>query len=25
MEPFECQCGSAKCRGLIQGKQKNSL
>jgi len=25
MEPFECQCGSAKCRGLIRGKQKNSL
>ena len=25
MEPFECQCGSSKCRGLIQGKQKNSL
>ena len=25
MEPFNCQCGSAKCRGLIQGKQKNSL
>jgi D-alanine-D-alanine ligase len=25
MEPFECQCGSAKCRGLIQGQQKNSL
>jgi D-alanine-D-alanine ligase-like ATP-grasp enzyme len=25
MEPFECQCGSPKCRGLIQGKQKNSL
>lgn len=25
MEPFECQCGTSKCRGLIQGKQKNSL
>ena len=25
MEPFECQCGSAKCRGLIRGKQKKSL
>jgi len=25
MEPFECKCGSSKCRGLIQGKQKNSL
>lgn len=25
MEPFECQCGSPKCRGLIKGKQKNSL
>ena len=25
MEPFECQCGSAKCRGLIKGKAKNSL
>ena len=20
MEPFECQCGSSKCRGLIKGK-----
>jgi D-alanine-D-alanine ligase len=19
MEPFECQCGSSKCRGLIKG------
>ena len=25
MEPFECQCGSPKCRGLIKGKPKNSL
>ena len=25
MEPFECQCGSSKCRGLIKGKPKNSL
>jgi D-alanine-D-alanine ligase len=25
MEPFECQCGSSKCRGLIKGKAKNSL
>ena len=25
MEPFECQCGSPKCRGLIKGKAKNSL
>ena len=25
MEPFECKCGSSKCRGLIKGKAKNSL
>lgn len=25
MEPFECRCGSPKCRGLIKGKPKNSL
>jgi D-alanine-D-alanine ligase len=25
MEPFECKCGSSKCRGLIKGKFKNSL
>ncbi len=25
MEPFTCQCGTEKCRGSINGKQKNSL
>ena len=25
MEAFECQCGSSKCRGLINGKLNNSL
>jgi D-alanine-D-alanine ligase-like ATP-grasp enzyme len=25
MEPFECRCGSKKCRGLIMGIKNNSL
>jgi D-ala D-ala ligase C-terminus/SET domain len=25
MEPFQCQCGSSKCRGLIIGIKNNSL
>ena len=25
MEPFQCQCGSANCRGLIMGIKNNSL
>jgi D-alanine-D-alanine ligase len=25
MEPFECQCGSAQCRGLITGVPHNSV
>ena len=25
MEPFQCQCGSAQCRGLIEGIPGNSL
>jgi hypothetical protein len=25
MEPFQCQCGSAGCRGLIEGIKNNSL
>ncbi len=25
MEPFQCQCGAAHCRGLIMGIKKNSL
>jgi D-alanine-D-alanine ligase len=25
MEPFQCQCGSHKCRGLIMGVNNNSL
>lgn len=25
MEPFQCQCGSNNCRGLIIGIKKNSL
>jgi D-alanine-D-alanine ligase-like ATP-grasp enzyme len=25
MEPFQCQCGSANCRGLIMGVKNNSL
>lgn len=25
MEPFKCQCGSDKCRGLIMGIKNNSL
>ena len=25
MEPFQCQCGSSKCRGLIIGVKNNSL
>ena len=25
MEPFQCQCGSVKCRGLIMGTLNNSL
>jgi D-alanine-D-alanine ligase len=25
MEPFQCQCSSANCRGLIMGVKKNSL
>ena len=25
MEPFQCHCGSAKCRGLIMGIKNNSL
>ncbi len=25
MEPFQCNCGSSKCRGLIQGKKHNNL
>jgi D-alanine-D-alanine ligase-like ATP-grasp enzyme len=25
MEPFQCNCGSPKCRGLIQGKKHNNL
>ena len=23
MEPFKCECGSSKCRGIIKGKLKN--
>jgi hypothetical protein len=25
MEPFQCQCGSVLCRGLINGITHNSL
>jgi D-alanine-D-alanine ligase len=25
MEPFQCQCGSKNCRGLIMGTKHNSL
>jgi len=25
MEPFQCQCGSSKCRGLIMGVRNNTL
>jgi hypothetical protein len=25
MEPFECRCGSRKCRGLVTGSAKNSI
>jgi len=25
MEPFQCHCGTSKCRGLIMGKKNNSL
>jgi D-alanine-D-alanine ligase len=25
MEPFECQCGSSKCRGLIKGKLNHTF
>lgn len=25
MEPFECRCGSDKCRGLIKGVENNSV
>lgn len=25
MEPFQCQCGSSRCRGLIMGTANNSL
>jgi D-alanine-D-alanine ligase len=25
MEPFNCTCGSANCRGLIKGRKNNSL
>ncbi len=25
MEPFHCNCGSAKCRGLIMGQSSNSV
>ena len=25
MEPFECRCHSANCRGLIYGVKNNSL
>ena len=25
MEPFQCQCGSANCRGLITGVNGNSV
>ncbi len=25
MEPFDCQCGSPKCRGRISGKNGNTL
>jgi D-alanine-D-alanine ligase len=25
MEPFDCQCGSSKCRGRISGKKGNTL
>jgi hypothetical protein len=25
MEPFQCQCGAANCRGLVTGKPGNSV
>ncbi|RYY55201.1 MAG: SET domain-containing protein-lysine N-methyltransferase, partial [Chitinophagaceae bacterium] len=25
MEPFQCQCGSPKCRGLVKGVLNNSV